>query len=266
MSAYKMPNRIQDSNKGTFGKVLNFAGCKNYIGAAYLSSISPLKVGAGFVALSTEKEVVKSVSTLLPEAVYLTRKEGVNNIQDYSVVLLGCGLGLEKKSIDLVKKVFNKIENKPIVIDADALNIIAKNKLTVPKNSIITPHPLEAARLLCVDLDTVLNDLENSAKQLAKKYKCIVVLKNHRTIICDIDKYYVNQCGNSALAKAGTGDVLAGIIAGLIAQKMDLFEAAKLGVYLHARSGEIASEEYSEFSVLASELPFFVHKAIKELI
>ena len=173
---------------------------------------------------------------------------------------------LEKKSIDLVKKVFNKIENKPIVIDADALNIIAKNKLTVPKNSIITPHPLEAARLLCVDLDTVLNDLENSAKQLAKKYKCIVVLKNQRTIICDIDKYYVNQCGNSALAKAGTGDVLAGIIAGLIAQKMDLFEAAKLGVYLHARSGEIASEEYSEFSVLASELPFFVHKAIKELI
>ena len=90
-------------------------------------------------------------------------------------------------------------------------------------------------------------------------------MKTHRTIICEEEKIFVNQHGNSALAKAGSGDVLAGIIAGLLAQKMDLFEAAKLGVYLHSRTGEIASEELSEYSVLASDLPKFLHKAIKEI-
>ena len=100
---------------------------------------------------------------------------------------------------------------------------------------------------------------------LSKKYNCVAVLKTHRTIICKNDEIFINQHGNSALAKAGSGDVLAGIIAGLLAQKMSAFEAAKLGVYLHSRTGEIASEELSEYSVLASDLPKYLHKAIKEI-
>ena len=94
----------------------------------------------------------------------------------------------------------------------------------------------------------------------------MTVLKTHRTIICDKDNYFVNQHGNSALAKAGSGDVLAGIIAGLLAQKMSLFEAAKLGVYLHSRAGEIASEELTEYCVLASDIPKYLHKAVKEIL
>ena len=272
MQEYRMPNREQNSNKGTFGKVLNFAGSENYIGAAYLSTVSVLKSGGGFAALASEKEIIRSVSTLLPEAVYLSRKEGVRNINNYTVVLIGCGLGLARKSKDLFKRVINKINytQMPTVIDADALNILSKTNIKLPPNTIITPHPLEAARLLGVRLEDILSDLEGSAKKLAEKYNCIAVLKTHRTIICDKHNLFTNEHGNSALAKAGSGDVLAGIIAGLLAQRdykdLDLFETAKLGVYLHSRTGEIASKELSEYSVLASELPRYIHLAIKEII
>ena len=100
---YKMPIRDEYSNKGTFGKVLNFCGSDNYIGAAYLSTIASLKVGAGYSALATTKNVIRSVSTLLPEAVYLTRAEGLKQIGDYDVVLIGCGLGLNYASMALLK-------------------------------------------------------------------------------------------------------------------------------------------------------------------
>ncbi len=263
-----MPLREQNSNKGTFGKVLNFSGSKNYIGAAYLSTVSILKVGGGFAALATEKDIIRSVSTLLPEAVYLTRNEGLRQAGDFSVILIGCGLGLMSSSKKLFKKVINKIKDSdiPTVIDADGLNILSGIDIKLPANSIITPHPLEAARLLGVTLNDVLDDLEGSAKLLSQKYNCVSVLKTHRTIICKGDNLFINEHGNSALAKAGSGDVLAGIIAGLLAQKMSTFEAARLGVYLHSRTGEIASEELGEYSVLASELPEYIHLAIKEII
>ena len=221
MQEYKMPTREQNSNKGTFGKVLNFAGCKNYIGASYLSTVSTLKVGAGFVALASEKEVIHSVSTLLPEAVYLSREEGLRNVKQFSVFLIGCGLGVKYASIKFFKDILKQLqkETSPVVIDADGLNILAKHPIKLPQNSIITPHPLEAARLLGVSLQDVLNNLESSAKELAEKYDCVAVLKTHRTIICDKEKLFINQHGNSALAKAGSGDVLSGIIAGLLAQK-----------------------------------------------
>ena len=102
--------------------------------------------------------------------------------------------------------------------------------------------------------------------RISKKYNCITVLKTHETVVCSNDlEIYINHRGNSALAKAGSGDVLAGIIAGLLAQKMQPFDACKLGVYLHSRTGEIASDELTEYSVLASDLPKFIHKAIKEI-
>lgn len=266
MQHYKMPKRIQNSNKGTFGKVLNISGSKNYIGAAYLSSISPLKVGAGFVALASDKSVIKSVSTLLAEAVYITRNEAIKTLNEYSVCLIGCGLGLSLNSKHIFKNVIKKLGNKPTIIDADGLNILAKSQISCPTNCILTPHPLEAARLLNISLENVLSNLEETAKELYKKYKCIIVLKTHRTIIYNGKELFINQFGNSALAKAGSGDVLAGIIAGLIAQGMELFEAAKLGVFLHSRAGEIASEELTEYSVLASDLPNYIHKAIQEIL
>ena len=262
----KLPVREQFSNKGTFGKILNFAGCKNYIGAAYLSSVSALKIGGGFVALATEKEVINSVSKLLPEAVYLSRQDGIKTLNNHTVCLIGCGLGSENKSVKLFTDVLKKIDDMPVIIDADGLNILSKIRIKTPQNLIITPHPNEAARLLGVNIKYILENLEESAKELSEKYNCVTVLKTHRTIICDKNRIFINQHGNSALAKAGTGDVLAGIISGLVAQGMDLFEGAKLGVYVHSRAGEIASEQLSEYSVLASDLPNYIHYAIKEIL
>lgn len=268
MTDYRMPERPQDSNKGSFGKVLNISGNKNYVGAAYLSTVSALKVGAGFCALASTERVISSVSAILPEAVYLTREEGLRNIKQYTTFLIGCGLGVERRSVEVFKRIVYKLqkETMPVVIDADGLNILSKQCMELPQNTVITPHPLEAARLLKVELGEILSDLEGSAKKLSSKYGCVVVLKTHRTIICEGENIVINQHGNSALAKAGSGDVLAGIIAGLLAQGMTTFEAAKLGVYLHSRAGEIASKEMSEYSVLASDLPKYLAFAIKELI
>lgn len=263
-----MPYREQNSNKGTFGKVLNISGSKNYIGAAYLSSAAILKTGAGYAALASDKNIISSVSKLLPEAVFLSKREGLKCITDFDVILIGCGLGQSFWSRFWFKRYINKLKNsgKPILIDADGLNILAKQSLLLPENCIITPHPAEAARLLGIGLNDILGDMENSAKELSKKYNCVTVLKTHRTIICNPNgEIHINEHGNSALAKAGTGDVLAGIIAGLLAQKMNPYEAARLGVYLHSRAGELASEDLTEYSVLASDLIKYIPSVIKEI-
>ena len=264
-----MPQRIQNSNKGSFGKVLNFAGSKNYIGAAYLSTIPALKAGAGLVALASVKEVISSVSKLLPEAVYLSQTQGLKDIGNYTVISVGSGLGQGLKAKLLFFTLLKRLKScsTPVVIDADGLNILSKTKFCLPQNTIITPHPMEAARLLNVKLEDVLNNLEESAKELTRKYNCVTVLKTHRTIICNKNQeIFINQHGNSALAKAGSGDVLVGIISGLLAQNVELFEAAKLGVYLHSRAGEIASQDLTEYSVLASDTINNIPKAILEIL
>lgn len=266
---FKLPIREQNSNKGTFGKVLNVAGSRNYIGAGYLSSLAVLKSGAGYVALASEKNIIKSVSALLPEAVFLSRFEALKNINKYDVLLIGCGLGQGFLSKYKFKNFINKWRrsDKPAIIDADGLNILAKTNLSLPKNCIITPHPAEASRLLKIEVNEVVSNPEIYATKLSQKYNCVTVLKTHRTIICNSNgEIYINEHGNSALAKAGTGDILAGIISGLLAQKMEPFEAAKLGVYLHSRAGELASQELTEYSVLASELIEYLPKTMKELI
>jgi len=265
MSEFKMPARPQNSNKGTFGKVLNFAGSRNYIGAAYLSSLGVLKSGGGYVALASEENILNSVSILLPEAVLVSRKEGLKIMDGYTVCLIGCGLSQDKRAVKLLKEVIKKVKC-PLVVDADGLNILAKENIQLPENSVITPHPAEASRLLGAALEEILADFEGSARKLAEKYNCTVVLKSHRTIVCDKENFYINQHGNSALAKAGTGDILAGIISGLLAQKMTPFEGAKLGVYLHSRAGELASEDLTEYSPLASDIIKYLPNAIKELL
>lgn len=268
MQEYKMPIRPQESNKGTFGKVLNVAGCDNYIGAAYLSTYAALKVGAGYVALAADTNIIKSVSQMLPEAVYMEIPYAYRRLNDFTVVLIGCGIGRGFVAKNNFKFLINyyKDKNIPVIIDADGLNILSELHLSLPQNTIITPHPAEAARLLVKDIDEIMSDIEGSALELCEKYDCTTVLKTHRTVICDKNNMLINEHGNSALAKAGTGDVLAGIIAGLSAQNMEPFNAARLGVYLHSRAGELASEDLTEYSVMASDVIKYLPKAIKELL
>jgi len=258
----KMPERPKNSNKGTFGKVLNIAGSDYMRGAGYLSSISALKIGAGYVEILSDEKVLDTVSNLAPEIVLVPISKLEETINEATVISIGCGLSTSTEAVMLFKKVLKLRKNQPIIIDADGLNILSKMEFDFCKNAILTPHPKEASRLLGCSLDEVLNNIKQSALKITEKYNCITVLKTHQTVITDGEKFYENKTGNSALAKAGSGDVLCGMITGLVAQGADLFDASVLGVYLHGLTGEFASKDLTEYSVLASDLVNNIPKAI----
>lgn len=270
----KMPERIENSNKSTFGKIINIAGSINYIGAAYLSSISALKIGAGCLTLASIDEVVNSVSALSPEITFQRLKsfngavsnDNIIDLSVYNVVEIGCGLTNTEETQKFVFDILNK-RNQNLVLDADGINILSLTNENISlKNTIITPHPKELSRLLHVDVDEIINNREKYARITSQKYECITVLKGHNSIITDGEDVYVNQTGSSALAKAGSGDVLTGIISGLLAQKLSCLDAAIVGVYLHGLSGDIASEDLTKYSVLASDIIEYIPFAIKEII
>ena len=271
---YKLPQlpiREENSNKGTFGKILNVSGSKYMTGAAVLSSLAALRCGAGYIEVASDEEVLRAVSFHIPEAV-LAKIDKISDIlKTATVLLIGCGLSTEKNSVDLFFNTISLSKNIPTVIDADGLNILAKeslyNRVKLPENVILTPHPKEAARLLNCELNEVLNDTLFAAKKISTMYKCITVLKTHKTIVTDgNDKLYINTTGNSALATAGSGDVLAGMIAGLMAQKMNLFDAAVLGVYLHGLAGDLAKNDLSAYGVLATDTIRYIPLAIKKFL
>ena len=267
----KLPIREQFSNKGTFGKVLNIAGSEYYTGAAYLSSVSALKVGCGYVALSSSPKVLHTLALRSSDIVYIPLEDVKKKITDFNVVSIGCGLSTELSVSILFKSMMETFSELtiPIIIDADGLNLLSKVKgeIKLPENLIITPHPKEASRLLKVEVEDIVDKPMQYAQELTEKYNCTTVLKMHSTVVCSKEKdIYVNSTGNSALAKAGTGDVLTGMIAGLCAQGMSDFEASKLAVYLHGKAGEIASGMLSEYSVLASDLLKYIPLAIIDIM
>ncbi len=268
---YRLPNRIQNSNKSTYGRVLNIAGSDYMPGAAYLSSAAALKIGCGYCYLATCEKVIPSVSAQNPNIVFVPLDKIENYLDLADVVSIGCGLTQNDCAIDLFNKVINSLSPKtPLIIDADGLNILAKNSKNFLdrkfKNVILTPHPKEAARLLNCSLDNVLFNIEFSAKEISKIYNCITVLKKHNTLIYSPDgKSYTNDTGNSALSKAGSGDVLTGMIAGIKAQGAYLFESAVLGVYLHGLSAEFASKKLTQYCVLGQDLIDYIPDAVKSL-
>lgn len=266
----KLPKRSENSNKGTFGKVLNISGSEYMTGAGFLSSVSALKVGAGYVELASCERALNVVATLAPEVVLAPLSKIPELISNATVLLIGCGLSTSDTAKRIVKTVLPA--QIPTVVDADGLNILAESpeilhsaKNDKIKNLIFTPHPKEASRLLNCELEDVLNNMENSAKKICEKYNCITVLKSHNTIVSDGNKIYRNTTGNSALAKAGSGDVLAGIIAGLLAQKMTPFDASCLGVYIHGLAGDLAKNDLTAYGVLASDTVRYIPNALKKL-
>ena len=278
-----LPDRADDSNKGTFGKVLNIAGCTEYQGAAYLSSVAPLKIGAGLVTLATIEQVINNLAGNCPWVTFYPLKDYYKKcisadaffdlqeiIENYSVVSVGSGLSdtpATSEFIDNLLKYLNK-SNKKIVIDADAINVIAKSDIAkLPPNSIITPHPMELSRLIDVRIQDIQNDRIKYARYTAEKFGCCVVLKGSRTVVCTQNlEVFVNTSGNSALAKAGSGDVLTGIISGLLAQKLSIKDAVCLGVYLHGLSGELASRDLTQYCVMATDQIDYIPQTIKHIM
>ncbi len=273
-----LPLRDENSNKGSFYKILNIAGSVNYSGAAYLSSISALRAGGGFLALASVSEIISRIAPNMPEVVYIPLNSNSNGVissdnkitelNDYSVISIGCGITTDNDSKKFTLDILSQInENQNIVIDADAINNIASSGMRLSfKNAIITPHPKELSRLLNVSLDDILENREKYARIASQTYECITVLKGHNTIVTDGEEIYINTTGNSALAKAGSGDVLTGIISGLLSQKLTRLNAALLGVYLHGLSGDIASEDLTKYCVLASDVIDYIPFAFNEIL
>lgn len=276
-----LPNRPQNSHKGTFGHCLNIAGSEFYSGAAYFSSVAALKVGGGKVTLTSENDVLKAIASLSPDIILMPIENlNKNNIVDFDLISIGCGLSQNDWAVNLFKRVMNLLENSktPVVIDADGLNILStlaifvngegnSEDIKLPQNLILTPHPKEMSRLMGVCVDEILKHPEFWVKECAKKFNCTAILKLHRTLVADKQgNFYQNNTGNSALAKGGSGDVLTGMITGFIAQGVRIFDACCLAVYLHGVAGEIASEDLTQYSTLASDLINYIPKAIKKLL
>jgi len=194
----------------------------------------------------------------------------ISAIANYDVVSIGCGLnqvgGVDDFILNFMKKY--KSSYTPIVIDADALNVLSKSKVySFPLNSIITPHPMELSRLMGVDVKEIQQNRAKWAWEAAKEFDCIVLLKGHETVIAvPSGKIFINHTGNSALSKAGTGDVLTGMIAGFCAQGVSLESSACCAVYIHGIASEIASKAMSEYCVLASDLVKYIPFAMKAIL
>jgi NAD(P)H-hydrate epimerase len=277
-----LPERPLNANKGTFGKVLVAAGSINYIGAAYLACSGAMRVGAGLVTLATATSLQPILAAKLTETTYIPLPEsdlGIISPQaaelvsqqfsNYNVLLLGCGLGQSQSTIEFVNAVLGKPELPALVLDADALNTLAKTpkwwqKFTI--DTILTPHPGEMARLSGLSVDEIQSDRVGIAKKLALEWHKTIVLKGAYTVIATPEGLSrVSPIANPGLASAGTGDVLSGAIAGLLAQGLSLFDAAALGVYLHGKAGEMVKDIIGNAGMIATDLLSALPLVIKKL-
>lgn len=275
----RIPERKADSNKGTFGKVLIVAGSKNMSGAAYLSALAAYRTGAGLVRILTVEENRVILQSQLPEAVLETyepemvisqpealKKRIAGLCGQADVVVLGPGLGRGPHVEPLVESVLSNTQ-VPLILDADGLNTVASCQRLAKyfsEQMILTPHLGEFERLTGHPIHQVKAHLLEEARTYAKDHGITCVLKDTVTTVAGTDgSAYVNTSGNSAMAKAGSGDVLTGVIAGLIALGLSGKEAASLGVYLHGLAGDYAREKLGEHGLLARDLAEHLNDSMK---
>ncbi len=279
-----LPERPLQANKGSFGRVLVVAGSINYIGAAYLACSGAIRVGAGLVTLATATSLQPILASKLIEVTYLPLPEsnpGIislraaslihQELDHYNVLLIGCGLGQSQSAIRFIRSTLFKSKSAlpSLVLDADALNTLAKTPdwcQQLDSDAILTPHPGEMARLAGVSVDEVQSDRVGMAKKVALEWHKTVVLKGAYTVIASPDgQSRISSIANPGLASAGTGDVLVGVIAGLLAQGLSLFDAAACGVFLHGEAGEVVRARLGNAGMIASDLLPVLPLVIKQL-
>lgn len=275
-------NRPDDSNKGTLGSLLCICGSYGMAGAAIMAGKAALRCGIGLLKIAVPKSIYPVCATNILESVYYPLEETSNGVisskntdfllemcEKSSAVVIGCGLSVCDDTKNLVQSVITNCE-KPLVIDADALNCIC-NKPEFLKNlkapAIITPHPGEMARLLHSTPKTVNSNRENTAINFAKKFGVVTVLKGAETIIASPDgEVYINHTGNSGMATGGSGDVLSGIIGSLLAQGASPINAAAAGVFLHGTIGDLAAEKLGKISMLPTDMIDMIPTAYLKLM
>ncbi len=300
-----LPVRPRAAHKGTFGRALIVAGSVNYVGAAALAGAGAKRVGTGLVTMALPMPIQPAVAANLTEATYLLLPHDMGviasgavkvlreKLEEYSALLLGPGLTQEKETVAFVHAFLGLERNErkghigfvssaaaeepelpdlpPLVIDADGLNALAVAKrwwAALPPGTILTPHPGEMARLMGGDMTSkeIQEDREGVATRMATEWNAVVVLKGAFTVVAAPGgRVMIMPFANPALASAGSGDVLAGAIAGLRAQGMDAFEAAVAGAFLHGLAGELARAELGDMGVVAGDLPARLTQALQRI-
>jgi hydroxyethylthiazole kinase-like uncharacterized protein yjeF len=279
-----LPTRRIVSHKGSYGKVLALTGSINYPGAAYLACSGTIRAGAGLTTLAIARSLLPILASKIAEVTYLPLPESNQEIDpaasfnlfkqhlpQYDVLLVGCGIGQSEVTANLVNNLLleSHIKIPKLILDADGINIISKYPdwwTTLKDEAILTPHAGEMARLLNRSIQEVQSNRVELAREASRKWNKIIVLKGAYTVIASPDgRIGVSPFANAGLATAGTGDVLAGTIAGMAAQGLPLFEAAVSGVYLHGLAAEMVKSEMGDAGMLASDLLPMIPRAIRQL-
>ncbi len=279
-----LPERPEGSNKGTFGKVMVLGGSTRYPGAPRLAAVSAYRAGAGLVTIATTPAVGSLITSAVAEATWLPQNADVDGFiaptnaislrhewRGVEAAIFGPGLGNSESTRALAWAILPDLAEvaNGVVLDADALNAIAAMEDVaerVPANAVLTPHPGELARLLKTTVADIQSRRLEAAKEAAATYGCVVVLKGAHTVIASAEgSVRLSPFANPLLATAGSGDVLAGIIGGYLAQGCTAMEAACLGVYAHAATGESLREQYGDSGMLAGELAEHLPRVVKEL-
>ncbi len=276
----RMPKRKKQSHKGDYGKVLIIAGSVGMTGAARLCCGSALRMGSGIVYLAVPKSLNEIMENSLTEAITIPVREidGVLDSNAYDdilpymkmadVLLVGCGLSTKAGTMDVFRNLMEKCE-VPMVIDADGLNLLAKDISLLKRKDnpkVLTPHIVEFSRLSGIKTEEINNDRINLARQFAMDNNVVLVLKGAGTVIAAPEgECYISPTGNAGMATGGSGDVLSGMIASLIGQGVPPFDAAVMGVYLHGKCADIAAGEKGQCSMLPTDMIECIPKAVLKL-
>ena len=282
-----LPNRPDDGHKGTFGKVLIFAGNPGMTGAAVLSGLGALRSGAGLVYVASSEKIIPVIAAAEPsyltvplpvdqDAVdqngnFTTEAEKIltKKLEETTAAIIGPGLGRSMQLDQMIKKIYTNAPC-PVVVDADALNALASQKIDWKERTqnhprILTPHLGEFSRMTGIAIEQIQKNGEQIAAKFAQENDVVLLLKGADTIITDGGQLARNKTGNSGMATGGSGDVLSGIIVALLAQKMKPFQATQLAAHVHGLAGDLAIQNISSRSLIASDLPNFLGKAFKSL-
>jgi len=271
-----LPQRPENSHKGTFGKVLIIAGSSGMSGAACLAGMGALRGGAGLVFLAIPESIQSIVSTVNP--CYLTiplhvdRQDRLSEesetllfdqIDHFDAVAIGPGCGQHKWIQQLTLNLYTKLK-RPLIVDADALNTLAASNKPLPTAGgprILTPHPGEFSRLIHKSIEEIEQHREALSTTFAEQHQVVLLLKGANSIITDGTRIAINPTGNSGMATGGSGDVLTGLITALSGQGLEAFEATQLAACLHGLAGDLAAQDLSQHALIASDLPDYLPEA-----
>lgn len=281
-----LPDRAANAHKGTFGRVLIAAGSRGLSGAAVLSGLGALRGGAGLVTVASPRSVVDIIAASEPSYLTLSLPEDAEGriglgalvplwraATSSTSMAIGPGWGTSASLDVLAERCYLDLE-LPLVVDADALNALARarrlmtddgNPVSPMGPRVLTPHPGELARLLELDIEEIGQRREELTVEFARRLGAVVLLKGPGTVISDGERLAINKTGNSGLATGGTGDVLTGLVAALLAAGLDAFEAAWLGAHLHGLAGDLATVAGSAPALIASDLPDWLSAAWQQL-